>query len=76
MFYVHERFMDVFVEVLKVQYRGPDYRKIKVRWWNYGYDGSNPWCVYNKPQVIQVNNNDWNLYWKYFNPATDKHPGR
>lgn len=76
MFYVHERFMDVFVEVLKVQYKGPKYMKIKVHWWNYGYDGSNTWCVDNKPQVLKIDNKDWNTSWKYFNPVLDIHPGR
>lgn len=32
-FYRHERFLDVYVWVLKVQYKCANYRKIKIEWW-------------------------------------------
>jgi hypothetical protein len=38
-FYTHPAFIDVFVEVLKVTYRGPKYIKAKVLWWNRGQCG-------------------------------------
>lgn len=76
MFYVHEQSMDVFVEVLKVVYSGPRYMKIKVLWWNYGYDGTNPWCLSHHPQTIKVDNKKWISDWRWFEPLKDKHPGR
>lgn len=31
--------MDVFIEVLKVRYVGPEYTQLKIRWWNKGQCG-------------------------------------
>ena len=53
-FWEHEKFMDVFIEVLKVQYHGSEYTKLEVRWWNRGFDGSDPWLILDKPQKIKV----------------------
>lgn len=30
----HERFSDVYMEVIKVQYRGTKYTKMRVTWWH------------------------------------------
>jgi len=32
--WTHEKFKDVFVNILRVQYRGPKYTKVRVEWWN------------------------------------------
>jgi hypothetical protein len=52
--------MDVFVEVTKVQYRGPKYLKVKVNWWNKGQSGS-PFPL-GVTQTITINNDDLK-YW-------------
>jgi hypothetical protein len=36
----HNRSMDVFIDVLKVRYVGPNYTKLKVIWWNRGQSGT------------------------------------
>jgi hypothetical protein len=59
-FWTHQRFMDVFVEVTKVQYRGPKYLKVKVNWWNKGQSGS-PFPL-GVTQTITINNDDLK-YW-------------
>jgi hypothetical protein len=74
-YYVHHKFKDVFIEVCKIQYTGPTYRKMKVRWWNIGFTG-NPWCLDSRPQIIKIENKKWNQDWSWFDPLTDVHPGR
>lgn len=75
MFMVHDKFLDVFVEVLRTTYRNPHYRRIKVRWWNSGFDGSQPWRIPSPIQTIKVLNKDWK-HWRYYYPGQDIHPGR
>ncbi len=53
----HERFMDVFVEVLSEVYTGPKYRKLKVRWWNRSQTG-NPFPL-DIVQTIKIPNEKW-----------------
>ena len=38
--WVHEDFMDVFIEVVKVQYADAKRIKLKIFWWNLGWTGS------------------------------------
>lgn len=66
--------MDVFMEILKVQYIGPKYRKLTVRWWNVGFT-KNPW-VASDHETIKILNEDWNTDWMPFDPLKDIHPGR
>ncbi len=71
-FMVHDKAMDVFIEVLS-DYKLPSYRKVKVSWWNLGFSGQ-PWELFT--QRIEIQDRDW-LQWKYFNPnQPDTHPGR
>lgn len=37
--WVHEDFMDVFIEVVKVQYSDPKRVKLKIHWWVLGWVG-------------------------------------
>ncbi len=73
MFMVHKNFKDVFIEVVKTD-RGPEYRKMKIRWWNLGCVGE-PFELYLGTQTITVQEKDWND-WSFFDPSVDKHPGR
>lgn len=52
--------MDVFVEILSVQYRCPEYTKVKVVWWNHGQCGM-PYClnIVQKFKIKRENHNDW-----------------
>lgn len=53
-FWLHERFMDVFIEVLRVQYRDAKRIRLRVRWWNRGASG-NPFPIrMNDPITIQT----------------------
>lgn len=72
---VHDRFKDVFVEILKTPYRGPKYKKVKVLWWNVSCTGE-PYCISRIPETITIQNEDW-FSWKYFDPSKpETHPGR
>jgi hypothetical protein len=64
-YYMHKDCADVFIQVVKMAYRGPRYSKIKVIWWNLGYTG-NPWMVPSRAmsgiETIKINNDklkDW-----------------
>lgn len=35
-FWRHKNFLDAYILILKVQYRGPDYVRVKVEWWIRG----------------------------------------
>jgi hypothetical protein len=74
MYLVHDKFMDVFFEVIKTTYRGPKYKKIKGRWWNLGFVGQ-PFPLGLGNQTITITHKD-SQYWKFFDPNTDTHPGR
>jgi hypothetical protein len=81
-FYTHERFKDVFIEVLEVFSFGPEYVKLKVRWWNLGFTG-HPWIVpidksrLTTTQDIAIRADDWAAHWSPFDPNDPtKHPGR
>lgn len=50
-FYRHTAFLDVYVYVNKVQYRGPKYWKVKIEWWNYKQP-------INIEEVIKIKNED------------------
>ncbi len=36
----HERFMDVFIEVVKVRYQDEKRARLKIIWWNKGWTGN------------------------------------
>lgn len=73
-FMTHDSFKDVFIEVLKTQYRGLRYRKLRVRWWNLGFS-DNPWLCFPEPQTIKIMESDWKR-WSFFTPGALVHPGR
>ena len=75
MFLVHEKFMDVFVEVLRTIKSDSQSCTYKVRYWNWGFDGSSPWVVPNGKKEIKILNKDAK-HWSWFNPNIDIHPGR
>lgn len=58
-FYVHKEFLDVMIEVLKMQDT-----QVEVLWWNRGYTG-NPWLIDHRPQTLKIAKRDlkdWRLY--------------
>ena len=61
--WTHQDFMDVFIEVLHVQYRGPKYYKLKVIFWNRSQTGK-PWPITSK-QTITVDKCDFNKWSRY-----------
>ncbi len=67
-FYIHKNSMDVFIEVLKVQYRGEKYQKLKVRWYNVGFEGKF-WSL-SDPQTIIVHSTHY-TNWIRFDHARD-----
>ncbi len=56
-FFTHDRFMDVFIEVLRVQYRGPKYTKLKIRWWNKS-QSNNPFIIDYSSYTIKILHTD------------------
>lgn len=54
----HERFMDVFIEVLKVQYQDEKRAKMIVVWWNKGWEG-NPWPISLRTRLKITNFKGW-----------------
>jgi hypothetical protein len=49
-FITHPRFMDVFIEVVKITYSDEKRVKCKIRWWNGGYRGQNPFPLWVTPE--------------------------
>lgn len=60
--WVHENFMDIFVDVIRVQYRGPKYVLCRIMWCNKGYMGT-PWII-DGPRTIKIMNEDMNKWRK------------
>jgi len=51
--------MDVFIEILSVQYRNPGkYEKLKILWWNRGQCGE-PWLISPYNQKIKIHKKDY-----------------
>lgn len=51
-FYKHKNNVDVFIEVIKVQYRDAKRIKARVNFYNQGYT-NNPWIIlHNQPIII------------------------
>lgn len=71
MYLVHEKFKDVFVEILE---KSEDEVSFKVRWWNLGFTG-NQWLCPVPLQWIDIWPGD--LQWIPFDPRKpETHPGR
>ena len=69
--YMHEDCSDFYIEVLKVQYRGPDYIKIKYYSMNLGYTGK-PWMLpVKQPSTLKIMKKDL-LKWKQIDPLTHR----
>lgn len=52
-FWMHEKFRDVFFQVLEVEKDG-----LLVRWWNWGQDG-NPYCMHVDQFIRPENHTGW-----------------
>lgn len=50
-YFMHSNALDVCIYVLKIQFNGPDYVKMKVDYYNLGYSG-NPWIIERKNNFI------------------------
>lgn len=76
MFLVHDKFKDVFIEVL--QTKG---HRTLIRWWNIGFSG-NPWQVPVKQSKFYTQEKQWVdsaslVVMRPFNPnKPETHPGR
>lgn len=55
MFYTHDEFMDVAVEVVKVQFQDSKKAKLKIRWWNRGWVGK-PYDIFLADHKITIKN--------------------
>lgn len=65
-YYVHKNFMDVAIEVVKIQYRNDRRTKLKIRWYNRGWVGQ-PFELYGmRPTTISVKHTDINNWVKIF----------
>ena len=65
-YWVHDNCMDVFIDVLKVQYKGPTYTKLKVNWMNKGFTNK-PWFIYGT-ETIKIRREGYKN-WQRYNPA-------
>lgn len=54
----HEKFMDVFIRVEKVQYQDYKRAKLIVTWWNKGWTGK-PWQLSLRTRLKIENVNGW-----------------
>ncbi len=68
----HPRFMDIYMEIVKVVYRDEKRVKAKVLWWNKGYTG-NPWLLFDRPTVEEFPIEKWNEFIPYSSPSEDVH---
>lgn len=64
-FWEHEKFMDVFVEVISIQYINDDFTELTVRWWNKSQT-NNPFMMSKNVQVIKINKEDY-VKWRRVN---------
>ena len=63
-FIEHEQFKDVMCEIVKVQWTGPEYTKLKIKWWNTGRNHSGVAWDLRLTQKIKINKEDYTK-WKY-----------
>ena len=56
-FWMHKHAMDVFIEVVRLQYRDMKRTRLKIRWWNLGYVG-NPYCISSKIETVTIKTTD------------------
>lgn len=56
-YWMHTNAMDVFIEVVRIQYQDNKRLKLKVRWWNLGYVGR-PYCITYRPDTVTINFRD------------------
>ena len=56
--YMHDRCMDVFIEVVKVQYQDELRAHLQVLWWNLGWMGE-CYVINPKPEVIEIRGDDY-----------------
>lgn len=68
-FYMHKNAVDVFIEVVKVQYRDAKRFKIKAIVWNLGYTG-NPWILLPSFQKYEIKIEDAKN-WIKFDPLNE-----
>jgi len=52
-FWVHERFMDCFIEITKISYQDDKRIKCKALWWNLGFVGQ-PYQITFQPKTITI----------------------
>lgn len=52
-FWTHEKFMDVAIEILKVQYQDEKRAKLKIHWWNRGWVGE-PFRPFPTPNKLKI----------------------
>lgn len=64
---IHEKFMDIAFEVIKVQYIGSNYVKLKVFTWNRGWT-DNPFLSagIKQPSTVKIKAENYSQ-WKYIN---------
>lgn len=74
MYLVHERFKDVFMEIMKLDDHALGDSVLSVRWWNQGFT-NDPWLISTKPQKVVIKKTDWPEWREYF-PGSSVHPGR
>jgi len=55
----HPHFRDVFIEIVRIQYRDEKRVKAKIRWWNRGYKGLNPYAI-SGIETFTFTNEKWN----------------
>lgn len=56
--YMHEKCMDVFIEVVAVEYQDRYYTRLKVLWWNLGWTGE-CWVIDPEPESININSSEY-----------------
>lgn len=68
-YYMHKNAMDVFIEIVKVQYQDSKRFKVKTLVWNLGYTG-NPWPILPSFQKYEIKREDAKN-WVRFDPASE-----
>jgi hypothetical protein len=59
--YMHDKCMDVFIEVISVQYQDSVRAHLKVLWWNLGWTGE-PMIINTQPEVIEIKVKDYHFW--------------
>lgn len=58
-FITHPNFMDVFIEVVRIQYQDGKRVHAKIIWWNKSYNGLNPFPLHQMPDTLKVTREKW-----------------